>query len=113
MEAVQAEKGVIRMIVLGQYDELAPNMGFPSMRKHMTKEPYESKAAVLQHLRNGDVHMATASKVVDALSGETTNVELVFMDDGKYSWSSKIPYYVEKYNLRLPQDFENHILKKN
>lgn len=99
------------MIIIGKYDELAPGMGFPSITKHLQKGPYKSKEAILKHLRNGNVHMVTASRVVDTFSGETTNVELVYMNDGKYSWSSKIPYYVEKYNLRLPEDFENHILK--
>lgn len=99
------------MIIIGKYDELAPGMGFPSLREHMQNKPYESKTAVLKHLRNGNVHMATASKIVDAISGETTNEELVFMNDGEYSWSSKIPYYVEKYNLRLPEDFERHVMK--
>ena len=101
------------MIVIGKYDEFAPGMGFPSLREHSQKDPYKSKAAVLKHLRNGTVHMVTASKVVDVLSGEETNIELVFMNDGKYSWSSKIPYYVEKYNLKLPIDFEEHILSMN
>lgn len=101
------------MIVIGKYEELAPGMGFPSLKDHTQSEPYKSKADVLKHLQNGNVHMVTASRIVDALSGETTNIELVFMNDGKYSWSSKIPYYVDKYNLRLPKDFEDHILAKN
>ena len=101
------------MIVLGKYEELAPGMGFPSMKKHMHAEPYDTKDAVLKHLRNGNIHMATASKIVDVLSGENTGLELVMMNDGKYSWSSKIPYYVEKYNLRLEKEFEDHILSLN
>ena len=98
------------MIIIGKYDELAPGMGFPSLREHTQNVPYKSKDAVLKHLRNGNVHMVTASKVVDAFSGEATNLELVFMNDGKYSWSSKVAYYVDKYNLKLPEDFERHIL---
>lgn len=98
------------MIVIGKYEEFAPGMGFPSIKTHMQEEPYKSKDAVLKYLRGGNIHMVTASKVVDIFSGKATNTELVFMDDGKYSWSSKIPYYVDKYNLRLPKDFEDHIL---
>lgn len=101
------------MIIIGKYNELAPDMGFPSIKEHLHNEPYKSKDAILKHLRSGNVHMVTASRVVDAISGEITNIELVFMDDGKYSWSSTIPYYVDKYNLRLPKDFEDHILKQN
>lgn len=99
------------MMMIGKYAELAPNMGFPSMKQYLQKEPYNTKAAVLKYLTSGHVHMVTASRVVDVFSGKSTNVELVFMDDGKYSWSSKIPYYVEHYNLRLPEEFEKHILQ--
>lgn len=101
------------MIIIGKYNELAPNMGFPSIKDHLQKEPYKSKDAILKHLRNGHVHMVTASRIVDVISGKTTNIELVFMDDGKYSWSSSIPYYVEQYNLRLPEEFEKHILNNS
>lgn len=111
MEGFQAKKGVICVIIIGKYNEFAPDMGFPSIKEHIQKEPHKSKDAILKHLRNGNVHMVTASRIVDVFSGETTNIELVFMNDGKYSWSSKIPYYVDKYNLRLPKDFEDHILK--
>ena len=56
--------------------------------------------------------MVTASRFNDIITGELTNRELVYMDDGEYSWSSKLPYYVEKYNLKLPEDFERHVLEK-
>lgn len=98
------------MNILGKYEEFAPGMGFPSLKEHIKSEPYNHQAAILKHLKSGNVHMVTASRIVDVLSGETTNIELVFMNDGKYSWSSKIPYYVEKYNLRLSKDFEDHVL---
>lgn len=111
MGAFQAGKDVIHVIILGMYEELAPGMGFPSIKESLHDKSYESKATVLEHLKNGTVHMVTASKVVDIFTGEKTNIELVYMNDGQYSWSSKIPYYVEKYNLRLPEDFETYILK--
>lgn len=101
------------MIIIGKYDEFVPGMGFPSIKDHIQKEPYKSKAAILKYLQSGKVHMVTASKVIDIFSGATTNIELTHMNDGKYSWNSRIPYYVDKYNLRLPQDFENHILNHN
>ena len=100
------------MIILGKYDEFAPNMGFPSIKDYLHEESYDSKKAVLGYLRSGTVHMVTASKMVDIFTGETINEEVVFMDDGKYSWSSKLAYYVDRYNLKLPQDFEKHILNQ-
>lgn len=100
------------VILLGKYEEFAPGMGFPSIKEHFQAEPYDTKAAVLKHLREGNVHMVTASRIIDVLTGETVNGELVYMDDGKFSWSSKLPYYVDKYNLRLSEEFERHVLNQ-
>lgn len=83
---------------------------FRALRITYKKNHIISKEMILKHLYNGNIHMVTASRIVDLISGETTNIELVFMDDGKYSWSSAIPYYVDKYNLKLPQEFEKHVL---
>ncbi len=38
-------------------------------------------------------------------------MERVCISDGVYVWSNILSYYVDKYNLRLPKDFEEHILK--
>ena len=99
------------MILLGKYNEFAPDMGFPSMKEHFQDEPYKGKTAILEYLLNGNVHMVTASRITDVFTGEKVGTELVYMDDGKFSWSSKLPYYVDKYNLRLPEEFEKHVLK--
>lgn len=32
------------------------------------------------------------------------------MTDGKFTWNTTLAYYVENYNLRLPKDFEEHVL---
>ncbi len=113
METVQAKEGGIQMKIIGQYHELAPDMGFPSMVDSMAKGTYASKEAILTYLRNGKVHMVTASKVVDALTKAQTKIDLVFMNDGSYAWTSAIIYYVDRYNLQLPDEFVNHILKKS
>lgn len=98
------------MIILGKYDELGPGMGFPSIKDDFQKEPYECKEAILDYLRKGKVHMVSPGIIVDAISGENTNRRLVHMNDGVFCWSSKIIYYVEHYNLRLPKEFEEYVL---
>lgn len=98
------------MIILGKYNELSPNKGYPSMKDHFENDQYYGKAEILEYLLNGRIHMVTASHITDVFTGETIGKELVYMDDGEFSWSSKIPYYVDKYNLRLPEEFENHVL---
>jgi hypothetical protein len=98
------------MIIMGKYDEFGPNMGLPSIREFIQDKPYEGQEKIVEYLRNGRVHMVTATRFIDVFTGERVNSELVYMDDGVYTWSSKLPYYVEKYNLRLPLEFEKHIL---
>lgn len=101
------------MIIIGEYKEFSPNMEFPSIKDSLCDAPYENKDKILEYLKSGNVYMVTASKVIDAFTGEITNYELIYMDDGQFSWSSKIPYYVEKYNLKLPVEFEQHIISKS
>ena len=98
------------MIILGKYEELSPGMGFPSIMDALEKEPYPNKEIILQYLHSGHVYLVTASRFNDIFTGQSARRELYCMTDGKYSWSSTIPYYVEHYNLRLQKDFEEHVL---
>lgn len=98
------------MIILGKYDEFGPGMGFPSMKTDFAPSAYEGQKQIADYLRNGHVHMVTASQAYDVFTGERIGIERYFMDDGVFSWSSSLPYYVEKYNLRLPAEFERHVL---
>lgn len=101
------------MIILGKYDELCPGAGYPRMKDNMERAPYANKEKILVYLKRGQVHMATAGKIEDVFTGEKTGMMLVYRNDGKYSWSSKMVYYVDKYNLRLPKEFEDHVLNKS
>lgn len=38
-------------------------------------------------------------------------VKFFVMDDGEFVWTSEVIYYVEKYNLILPDEFINHVLR--
>lgn len=98
------------MIILGKYDEFGPGMGFPSMKADFAPSAYEGQKQIADYLRKGHVHMVTASQAYDVFTGEKIGIERYFMDDGVFSWSSSLPYYVERYNLRLPAEFERHVL---
>ena len=100
------------MFILGQYDEFSPGMGFPSIHGFLQQKPVPNKEIILEYLYKGNVHMVTASFFTDFFTGKQVKRELVFMNDEKYSWSSKVPYYVDKYNLQLPEYFVTHVLQK-
>ena len=99
-------------LFLGKYEEFAPGMGFDSVEDHIHDKPYDTKQAILRYLKSGKVHMVTAARIVDIFTGKRTNHQLVHMNDGEYSWNSKLIYYIDEYNLRLPKEIEDNILMK-
>ena len=100
------------MIIIGKYDEFGPGMGYPSIKHYLLEEPHPAQTVLLQYMKKAHVHMVTASRFSDAVTGETIHSELCFMNDGQYMWSSRIIYHVEKYNLCLPEAFVRHVLSQ-
>ncbi len=98
------------MISLIQYDEFGRGMGFPSMKDFFSQQPFKGKDKIIRYLKNGKTTYAQTKLAVDVFTGERIPVESMGMTDGKYSWHSTLPYYVESYNLRLISEFEDYVL---
>lgn len=98
------------MIFLMMYDEFGKNMGLPSIKDSFSTEPFPGKNAIVSYLQRGRKTYASTGIPVDVISGEAISGEECGMTDGEYSWLSTLPYYVEKYNLRLPKEFEEKVL---
>lgn len=99
------------MIYIGKYEELSPGRGYESMKSHMEGSSYKNQDIIIKYLKSGKVDMVSAAIPRDVFTGSTIPGGKLGMNDGEYMWWSTIAYYVEKYNLRLPEYFENHILK--
>ena len=56
-------------------------------------------------MKNAQVTAAAACMFRDVITGELIPDEALCLTDGEYHWRSDITYYVEKYNMRLPQEF--------
>lgn len=100
------------MYSLSGYKEFNPGMDFPSMTNSFVQQPYEGLEAIAKYLENGTVTYVSASVVKDVFTGERIPGEHTGMTDGEYTWNSLLPYYVRKYNLRLPEVFEKKVLNK-
>lgn len=102
------------MIFLEQYNELYSGLGYPSMQSHFCQSAYPGKTEILEYLRNGNVHMATASRIRDCFTQEVIAGYgcLIHMNDQMYCWTNKLIYYIDKYHLRLPRYVETDILQK-
>ena len=98
------------LIYIGKYNEIAPNKGYESMKEHFEKSSYPNQKKIVQYLRSGNADMVSAEIPKDCFTGDRIPGEKIGINDGKYAWWSTLAYYVEKYNLRLPKEFEEHIL---
>jgi hypothetical protein len=84
------------------HDENAPSI------KDLINHPCEEKAKVLQHMKQGAIIAAAPVIVVDILNPDIHLPHLYLMSDGKYGWRSDIIYYLEVYDLLLPEEFVKH-----
>ena len=78
----------------------------------MESEAYPHKEEIIQFLLNGTVELVRVSWVKDVFTGEYIPTPVRVMKDGEYCWSNVLAWYVDKYNVRLPRDFEEYILSK-
>ncbi len=92
------------------FNEYGPGFGFPSMKQSMLDKPYAGKNKIIAYLRNGRKTYVAAGRAHDFFTGEAIPGENCGMTDGVFSWVSSLPYYVEKYNLKLSPEFEKHVL---
>ena len=99
------------MIFIGQYEELYPGNGYPSMRNFFSDSPYEGQGKIIYYLKHGKRDMISDKVPRDVFTGEVILMPLIRMNDGEFSWFMPLAYYVEHYNLRLPKEFEERILR--
>ena len=99
------------MIILGQFDEFGPGFGFPSIKEFISPEPFDHKDTIVEYMKAGHGCMASPSFIKDVITGERVLRPRVTMHDGVYLWSSSLIYHVEKYNVRLPEEFIAHVLE--
>lgn len=97
---------------LGMYTEYGADNGI-SMKDNFESAPYPEKDKIVSYLKNkGKSTMVRMKLATDRLTGERIKdmYSLELFTDGEYSWYSDLAYHVEKYNLRLPKEFEEHVL---
>ena len=98
------------MISLIHYDEFGKGMGFPSMKESFESMPYTGKEKIIKYLESGKPTYVQTKVATDVFTGQRIPVECMGMTDNKFSWHSTLAYYVKKYNLRLPKEFEEYVL---
>lgn len=93
------------------YRELYPKWDYPFMRDNLASSRYPHQDFIINYLLGGEVVLTQFSRNRDVFSGALIDVEIAILTDGDYYWSNQLAYYVDKYNLKLPEAFVKHILK--
>ena len=87
-----------------------------SMKIHFDSVQFEGKERIVEYLKTGGkTVMVSMARPVDRITGERINglLSLELMSDGNFRWYNDLAYHVEKYNLRLPEEFEKYVLNKS
>ncbi|RAO23685.1 hypothetical protein ONO86_01996 [Micromonospora noduli] len=62
-----------------------------------------------EYLKNGSVVAAASGYVFDELAPDRPEIApLSILTDGEWSWPSDLSYYVQKYQVGLPEEFLQH-----
>lgn len=100
--------------ILLMYKEFTQDDNLPSIKDFFEPEPYEFKEEILNYLRRGEVRAAQPGIGRDVFTGERFGGGKLLLGDHNYGWTTDLIYYVEKYNMRLPKEFEEYVhLKMN
>lgn len=82
------------------------------LKNLISEQPVKNKDIILSYLKKFPYSAFTSQPVFDKFSGE----EVFFADnahtDGMYTWYESEIYHFDKYNLKLNNDFIEHVLNK-
>ncbi len=87
-----------------------------SMKEAAYEESYPGKDKIVSYLKNkGKSTMVAMKLATDRITGERIKelYSIEFLNDGKFYWWSDLAYHVDKYNLRLPKEFEDYVLNNS
>lgn len=82
-----------------------------SMKNDFCSAPYPDMQQIVNYLKNSNIAGIAFKTYKDVFTGETIGPAKIYSDD-ELLWNSSLPYYIQKYNLRLPEDIEKKILSK-
>lgn len=99
---------------IGEYKEFNPSYTeFPSIKDSFCEAQYPGQDRIIAYLKNGGKEDMTSMSIQrDVITGDPIFSADTGRNDGVYTWWTSLAYYVEKYNLRLPEGFERHVLTK-
>ena len=104
-------KVIGQMTVIGQTRETYKDDKYPSIME-LIRKPIKGKDKVLNYMKKCRISSVSPAIVTDVIEPQNKINELYCMTDGVYGWRSDVIYYVEKYDMALPDEFVQHVLSQ-
>lgn len=84
---------------------------YPAMSDSFSDIAVPNKKVIIDFILGaGSVDLATSAQATDVYTGEQLPMYDNTRTDGVYTWGEDLAYYVDRYNLMLPDDFVEHIM---
>lgn len=98
-----------KISLMSQWKEFNPAAS-KSIKDDFQSKAYDYQPEICNYLDNGKVSLSATTCGTDILTGVRITNTYCILTDGEYSWSNTLSFYIKKYNLRLPHDFETKVL---
>lgn len=86
----------------------------PSLREAVRAKAAPAEDRLAAYLKQGGVLATTGSTVSDVLSDDDAPIaRLEILTDGEWNWPADLAYYVERYHVRLPEEFVEHVASRD
>jgi|GEM_PF-755286 len=99
------------MKTIGDIRELEKNEDYPSIYELINK-PIKEKQKIIEYMKKAEILAVAPAAIRDVLNPEIRIPDLFLMGDGVYEWRSDIVYYLERYDLELPEEFLDHVFAR-
>jgi hypothetical protein len=83
--------------------------GAPSVADVRGKRSPDHQAQVVAYLKAGRVLVMSPGLVRDAFDRSSVAGSRSIRTDGEFAWPDSLAFYVERYLVELPRDFEEHM----
>lgn len=96
-------------IEIGMTQEIYKDDKYPSI-KTLINKPIEDKNKIIEYMKQSKIIAVAPAIITDLINPDIRFAELFFMTDSKYAWRSDVIYYLDKYDMELPEEFIQHAL---
>lgn len=94
--------------------KLYGNVDLSKLKESCSDIAITEKHEILDYLKNNSFASSCATeKVVDCFENKKTDIQMVAYHDDEYYWDDRDIYHFEKYNLKLNEDFIQHVLNRS